>query len=42
MALLNVHDLLAEEQLAYNLLSPALSDDVIGHGDEITTSALER
>ena len=36
------HDLLAEEQLTHSLLCPALSDDVIGHGDEITTSALER
>jgi len=43
MTLLHVrHDLLAEEQLTHSLLCPALSDDVIGHGDEITTSALER
>jgi hypothetical protein len=42
-ALLHVrHDLLAEEQLTHSLLRPALSNDVIGHGDEITTSALER
>ena len=36
------HDLLAEEQLPHGLLCPALSCDVIGHGDEIATSALER
>jgi len=43
MTLLHVrHDLLAEEQLPHGLLCPALSCDVIGHGDEIATSALER
>jgi hypothetical protein len=43
MPLLHVrHNLFAEEQLTHSLLCPALSDDVIGHGDEITTSALER
>jgi len=37
MALLHVrHDFLAEEQLTHSLLCPALSDFVIGHGDEIT------
>ena len=42
MNLLHVrHDFLAEEQLTDSRLCPALSDDVIGHGDEITTSSLE-
>jgi hypothetical protein len=42
MTLLYLHDLFAEKQLTHGLQCPALSDDVIGHGDEITTSALER
>ena len=43
MTMLHVrYDILAKEQLTHSLLCPALSDDVIGHGDEITTSALER
>jgi hypothetical protein len=40
--LLHLHDVLAEQQLTHSLQCSALPDNVIGHGDQITASALER